>query len=142
MSDDTIEQELATLATAAPAGLAERVFAGWLRAPSRLGEVFVAFTGDGVQFVRSAESAGDPDGFARAYRDRFGIPLIVCVRDAHDRAGILRDGQRRLDNSAAQEHAAALIEIAKVANHRFADLVAEANPIHSARTRSLGGGGR
>ncbi|WP_308252016.1 2-oxo-4-hydroxy-4-carboxy-5-ureidoimidazoline decarboxylase [Pseudonocardia sp. KRD291] len=77
-------------------------------------------------------------GLAAAYRDKFGIPLIVCVRDAHDRAGILRDGTRRLDNSAAQEHAAALIEIAKVANHRFADLVAEANPIQSARMRAFG----
>lgn len=79
----------------------------------------------------------DVAGLAAAYRERFGIPLIVCVRDAHDRAEILRDGQRRLQNSAAQEHAAALIEIAKVANHRFADLVAEANPIQSARVRSV-----
>jgi hypothetical protein len=31
--------------------------------------------------------------------------------------------------------AAALIEVAKIANHRFDDLVAEANPIASARTR-------
>ena len=29
------------------------MFTGWLSAPSRLGEVFVAFTRDGVQFVRS-----------------------------------------------------------------------------------------
>jgi OHCU decarboxylase len=72
---------------------------------------------------------------AGAYRDRFGIPLIVCVRDAAGRGTILRDGQRRLDNADAQEHAAALIEIAKVANHRFGDLVAEANPIHSARNQ-------
>lgn len=71
----------------------------------------------------------DRDEFAElaeAYRDRFGVPLIVCVRDAHDRAGILNDGRRRLTNSPAQEHAAALIEIAKVANHRFDDVVAEA----------------
>jgi len=47
-----------------------------------------------------------------AYRDRFGIPLIVCVRDAEAEA-ILRDGRRRLANSPAQEHAAALIEIAR-----------------------------
>ena len=71
---------------------------------------------------------------AATYRERFGIPLIVCVRDAHNRDHILRDGALRLTNSPAQEHAAALIEIAKVANHRFADLVADANPIHSART--------
>jgi len=74
---------------------------------------------------------------AAGYRERFGIPLIVCVRDAATRDTILRDGHARLDNSAAQEHAAALIEIAKVANHRFADLVAEANPIHSSRVRGM-----
>ena len=40
-----------------------------------------------------------------------------------------------MENSPAQERAAALIEVAKIANHRFDDLVAEANPIASARTR-------
>src|SRR5690242_21772955 len=61
--------------TGAP-GLEQRVFAGWLRAPSRLGEVFVATTRDGVQFVRSAESVdGDPGAFAEAYRRRFARPL-------------------------------------------------------------------
>lgn len=70
-----------------------------------------------------------------AYRERFGIPLIVCVRDAAGREAVLRDGRRRLANAPAQEHAAALIEIAKVAHHRFADLVAEANPIATARAR-------
>ncbi|GAA3232653.1 solute carrier family 23 protein [Pseudonocardia petroleophila] len=76
---------------------------------------------------------------AAAYRERFGIPLIVCVRDASTREHILRDGWRRLENSPAQEHAAALIEIAKVAGHRFADLVADANPIASARARAFRG---
>jgi OHCU decarboxylase len=75
----------------------------------------------------------------RAYRERFGIPLIVCVRDAEKREAILRDGWRRLANSPAQEHAAALIEIAKIANHRFTDQVADANPIAAARARAFGG---
>ncbi|MDQ2708412.1 MAG: MGMT family protein [Actinomycetota bacterium] len=53
-----------------------KVFAGWLVAPSRLGEVFVAFTEGGVAFLRSADSIhGDPDAFAQAYRDRFARPL-------------------------------------------------------------------
>jgi len=77
---------------------------------------------------------------AAAYRERFGIPLIVCVRDAASRERILADGCRRLENSPAQEHAAALIEIAKVANRRFADLVAGANPIATARARAFGRG--
>ncbi|MEJ2867212.1 2-oxo-4-hydroxy-4-carboxy-5-ureidoimidazoline decarboxylase [Actinomycetospora sp. OC33-EN08] len=80
------------------------------------------------------------DELVTAYRERFGIPLIVCVRDAAGREGVLRDGHRRLENSATQEHAAALIEIAKIANHRFGRLVAEANPIHPARVRSSGRG--
>ena len=78
------------------------------------------------------------DDVVAAYRERFGIPLIVCARDAAGRDAVVRDGRRRLENSATQEHAAALIEIAKIANHRFGDLVAEANPIHTARTRSFG----
>jgi OHCU decarboxylase len=79
---------------------------------------------------------------AAAYRERFGIPLIVCVRDAPAREAILHEGRRRLGNSPAQEHAAALIEIAKVANRRFADLVAEANPISTARAGAFGAGQR
>jgi OHCU decarboxylase len=70
-----------------------------------------------------------------AYREKYGIPLIVSVREAGDRNRILESGWARMNNSPTQEHAAALIEIAKIANHRFDDLVAEANPIHTARTQ-------
>ncbi|HEV7829780.1 MAG TPA: methylated-DNA--[protein]-cysteine S-methyltransferase [Pseudonocardiaceae bacterium] len=71
-----VETALAGLSAPAAPRLADRIFGSWLAAPSRLGEVFVAFTGDGVQFLRSAESVGDDAGaFAEAYRDRFGRPL-------------------------------------------------------------------
>ena len=57
------------------------MFAGWLTAPSRLGEVFVALTRDGVQFVRSPTSFdSDPDAFAEAYRQRFARPLRPADR--------------------------------------------------------------
>jgi uric acid transporter len=46
-------------------------------------------------------------------------------------------GRQRMHNSPTQEHAAALIEIAKIANHRCDDLVADANPIATARTRRI-----
>ena len=72
---------------------------------------------------------------AAQYRARFGIPLIVSVRDDDRRDHILSSGLARLHNSPAQEHAAALIEIAKIANYRFDDQVAEANPIATARTQ-------
>jgi OHCU decarboxylase len=72
-----------------------------------------------------------------AYRDRFGFTLIMAVRDQANIDQLLRHGWERLNNSPTQEHAAALIEIAKIATYRFDQLVAEANPIHSARTRHL-----
>jgi OHCU decarboxylase len=77
-------------------------------------------------------------GTTTAYREKFGFPLIVCVRELPDRDHILEQGRARLQNSRTQEHAAALIEIAKIAGHRFDDLVADANPIHSARTQRYG----
>jgi OHCU decarboxylase len=74
---------------------------------------------------------------AREYRNRFGFPLIMAVRDQESFDQVLRHGWERLNNSATQEHAAALIEIAKIAAYRFDRLVADANPIHSARLPHL-----
>jgi OHCU decarboxylase len=70
-----------------------------------------------------------------AYREKFGFPLIISVRDTVDQEQVLKVGRSRLGNSPTQEHAAALIEIAKIAGHRFDDLVAAANPIHTARAQ-------
>lgn len=110
-----------------------------------LGADLVAEGGAGEDSTRDQSTAGltqlaDEDHtefgeLTRAYRDRFGVPLIVCARDSDQPAQILRVGWGRLGNSPAQEHAAGLIEVAKIANHRFDDLVAEANPIASARTQ-------
>jgi OHCU decarboxylase len=73
-----------------------------------------------------------------AYRDRFGFPLVICVREADSFDKIVQEGRSRLANCEDQEHAASLLEIAKIAGHRFDDFLAEANPIHSARTRPVG----
>ena len=70
-----------------------------------------------------------------AYRERFGFPLVISVRDAESYARILEQGRERLGNCENQEHAAALLEIAKIAGYRFDDFLQDANPIHSARTR-------
>jgi uric acid transporter len=67
-----------------------------------------------------------------------GFPLTACVRDNPSRGRILAQGWARMQNSRNQEHAAALVEIAELAGHRFDDLVAGANPIHSARTQRYG----
>ncbi|TQM45949.1 2-oxo-4-hydroxy-4-carboxy-5-ureidoimidazoline decarboxylase [Pseudonocardia cypriaca] len=113
-----------------------------------LGADRVADGEEGEDSVRDQASAGltrladeeheELAELTAAYRERFGFPLIVCVRDSGSSERVLTEGRQRLGNSPAQEHAAALIEIAKVANHRFADLVAGANPIATARTRAFG----
>jgi OHCU decarboxylase len=58
----------------------------------------------------------------RSYRERFGFPLIVCVRE-HTRASILAWGAARLENSREQELETALGEISKIAQLRLADLI-------------------
>lgn len=53
-----------------------------------------------------------------AYREKFGIPFIVCVR-RHTRGSILRLFERRLANDVAAEHAAALEEVFRIAALRL-----------------------
>jgi OHCU decarboxylase len=69
------------------------------------------------------------------YREKFGFPYVASVRSAGSRSELLDNGEVRLQHSPSQERATALIEAGKIINHRFDDLVAEANPIHSARTQ-------
>ncbi|MDL9945965.1 2-oxo-4-hydroxy-4-carboxy-5-ureidoimidazoline decarboxylase [Gordonia sp. ABSL11-1] len=70
---------------------------------------------------------------ASAYRDHFGFPLVICARETERYDRVLRSGWARMDNSETSEKSFALIEIAKIANYRFDDLVADANPFTSAR---------
>jgi uric acid transporter len=101
----------------------------------------------GEESIKDQSSAGltllndeDHDEFAQltqAYRERFGFPLIVSVRDVEKRDTILRNGWERMQNSPTQEQAAAMIEVAKIANHRFDDLVADANPLLMTRAVAL-----
>jgi len=74
---------------------------------------------------------------ASAYREHFGFPLIICARETERFDRVLKNGWSRMDNSPAAEKAFALIEIAKIANYRFTDLVADANPIAAARFSRL-----
>jgi uric acid transporter len=70
---------------------------------------------------------------ATAYREHFGFPLVICARETEHFDRVLNNGWSRMDNSPQAEKAFALIEIAKIANYRFDDLVADANPIAAAR---------
>lgn len=57
-----------------------------------------------------------------AYRARFGFPFIICAR-LNARDAILRALQARLNHSPAEEHAAALAEIEKIAWLRLEDVL-------------------
>ena len=59
------------------------------------------------------------------------------MRDVENRNEILTSGWERMQNAPTQEFAAAVIEVAKIANHRFDDLVADASPILGARAARM-----
>ena len=66
-----------------------------------------------------------------AYRDKFGFPFIVCVRD-HSKETILANAAARLGHSRPEEVETALGEIAKIAHLRLRDLV-EPEPIEEGK---------
>ena len=57
-----------------------------------------------------------------AYRERFGFPFIIAVRN-HTRQSILEHFEARLNNNAEQERQTALHEIAQIARFRLEDLI-------------------
>jgi 2-oxo-4-hydroxy-4-carboxy-5-ureidoimidazoline decarboxylase len=68
-------------------------------------------------------------GFHRlndAYRVKFGMPFIVCVR-RHGKASILREFERRLTNDTAAERKTALAEIFRIAALRLDQRVTAAD---------------
>ena len=87
-----------------------------------------------AESTREQASAGldrlSPDEFAtftrlnQAYRDTFGFPFVICVRE-HTKASILENFAVRLRNSHEQEIATALDEVAKIAHLRLLDAVGE-----------------
>jgi xanthine dehydrogenase D subunit len=62
----------------------------------------------------------------RSYRERFGFPMIVCVRE-HTKDSIMAWGNARLEHSREQEIEIALGEITKIARLRLDDLLGEAS---------------
>jgi OHCU decarboxylase len=83
------------------------------------------------------EDHDDVVELAGAYREHFGFPLVICARETEHFDRVIKNGWSRMDNSTPAEKAFALIEIAKIANYRFDELVADANPIAAARFSRL-----
>jgi 2-oxo-4-hydroxy-4-carboxy-5-ureidoimidazoline decarboxylase len=68
----------------------------------------------------SSEELAEWRALNGAYRDRFGFPLVVCVRE-HTKASILAWGRERLDNDPERELDIALGEVLKIARLRMED---------------------
>jgi 2-oxo-4-hydroxy-4-carboxy-5-ureidoimidazoline decarboxylase len=58
-----------------------------------------------------------------AYRTRFAMPFIICVR-LTDKAGILSEMERRLGNTRGEEIATALAQIGEIVRLRLQDQAA------------------
>ena len=69
---------------------------------------------------------------AAAYREKFGRPLVICVDNVVDRKHLLSSGWRRVEHSPAREARFALGEVIDIADLRFDQLVADANPMRAA----------
>jgi 2-oxo-4-hydroxy-4-carboxy--5-ureidoimidazoline (OHCU) decarboxylase len=76
------------------------------------------------------------DQVTAEYAKKFGFPLIIAVRDLSAEQ-VLEQAWTRLDNSPTQEHAAALLEIAKIANRRLADAVEGTEPMGELRSSTM-----
>lgn len=61
----------------------------------------------------------------REYREKFGMPMILCVREHGSKETILEDAEGRLGNSEEKEVEVALGEIHKIARLRLEDLIEE-----------------
>ena len=70
-------------------------------------------------------SPGEYERFHRlnaAYREKLGLPYVVCVRD-HTKETIIAGAERRLSNTREEEIGAALYEISRISRLRLEDLV-------------------
>lgn len=70
-------------------------------------------------------SPGEYEAFTRMnreYRERFGMPMIVCVRE-HTKVSILENAEGRLGNSREKEIEVALSEVHKIARLRLEGMI-------------------
>jgi OHCU decarboxylase len=68
----------------------------------------------------TAEELAEWRALNHDYRERFGFPLVVCVRE-HTKASILAWGRERLANDPERELDIALGEVLKIARLRMED---------------------
>ena len=72
----------------------------------------------------SSEEFRTFDEANRTYREKFGFPFIVCVKE-HSRQEILAAFEVRLNHSPQEEVKSALHEIDRIGRHRLQSLLGE-----------------
>ncbi|MFC4118431.1 methylated-DNA--[protein]-cysteine S-methyltransferase [Nonomuraea zeae] len=87
MTQDPLITGLAALTADPPDALLDRIAARWVSVPAPIGELRVAFTDQGVAYVHAGE------GFAQAFRKRFGRPLLAADRPPAGLLPALRTGR-------------------------------------------------
>jgi len=92
MTVDRLLDQLDALQTDPPSPLAARVYAEVVEVhgPDPMGPLMVAFTDEGISYLRPAT---DPGAFAREFRDRFGRPLRAAARPPRGLTHALRTGR-------------------------------------------------
>jgi len=110
------KDEQLALVRAHPELAGKAMAAGSLTADSKAEQ-----SGAGLAHCSSAELARLRDLNAR-YNANFGFPFILAVR-GYDRAGVIAEFARRVDNDAAEEFAESLRQIDKIARLRLEALI-------------------
>ncbi|MGR6912697.1 methylated-DNA--[protein]-cysteine S-methyltransferase [[Actinomadura] parvosata] len=107
MTQDPLLTGLAALAAEPPESLLDRIAARWVRVPAPIGELTVAYTDHGIAYVHAG------DGFAQAFRERFGRPLLPAARPPAGLLPALRTGRLsglRLDLRGLSDFQRAVLE--------------------------------
>lgn len=72
-----------------------------------------------------------------SYRDKFGLPFVVCLERMDSVDAIIEQGLHRLENSPALERIVAIGEVGEVVSDRFDIMLADANPVRTAWGRKF-----
>jgi 2-oxo-4-hydroxy-4-carboxy-5-ureidoimidazoline decarboxylase len=70
----------------------------------------------------TAEQFERMSGLNQQYKDKFGFPFIICVKE-HTQNSIFENFEERVNNDADAEQEAALFQIKRIAWHRLNDLI-------------------
>jgi O-6-methylguanine DNA methyltransferase len=93
---DGLVDLLGQLSVAPPRSLADRLVARWTRVSGPIGDLYVAFTDEGISFARPARAVDDSERvFAELCRARLSRPLQPAERPPVGLADAVRTGRTR-----------------------------------------------